>query len=56
MQLHAAIDLRSDNSVLAVIDKQDVLQLRRTLPIVAKEPRNSRRTGSVGCLAPNQPV
>lgn len=32
MQLYAAIDLHSNNSVLAVIDEQDVLQLRRKLP------------------------
>ena len=32
MPLYAAIDLHSNNSVLAVIDEHDVLQLRRKLP------------------------
>lgn len=32
MQLYAAIDLHSNNSVLAVIDEHDALQLKRKLP------------------------
>lgn len=32
MSLYAAIDLHSNNSVLAVIDEQDALRLRRKLP------------------------